>query len=153
MKLRSCALAVQPEAALPAPAEGASSPTSARSGTTSSPRSPVRVAVQQHIVDCAETAIGLTGTYQLLLRAGRMMAASLQSKQHDRIVICKVACSRHTVLLLSFNFSLVHIKRRFIMPICSKGEVRIVGCGIVAAIELRLLLWVQAHPGHELNMQ
>ena len=46
---------------LPDSSEGLSSPRSGRSGTPSSPRSPIRDAVQQHVVDCTETAIGLTG--------------------------------------------------------------------------------------------
>lgn len=46
---------------LPDLPEGFSSPRSGRSDTLSSPRSPIRAAVQQHVVDCTETAIGLTG--------------------------------------------------------------------------------------------
>ena len=49
--------------------ETASSPRSAASGTTSSPRSPFRAAV-----DYAETAIGLTGEPLCLLRGLRAVS-------------------------------------------------------------------------------
>ena len=44
-----------PKTPLPDVPESASSP---RSGTASA----IRVAVQQHVVDCTETAVGLTGS-------------------------------------------------------------------------------------------